>query len=116
MLECALWVEQVDYILGENPEHMSYMVGFGASYPLQVHHRAASIVSIHQDPDHVACGEGFSDYFNRNNANPNVLVGAVVGGPDANDQFHDSRQQSDFTEPTTYINSGFVGLLARLLR
>lgn len=107
---------KVDYILGANPEHMSYMVGFGASYPTQVHHRAASIVSIHQDATHVACGEGFSDYFGRDGANPNVLTGAIVGGPDSNDQFDDVRRQSDFTEPTTYINSGFVGLLARLLR
>ncbi|KAM3281999.1 hypothetical protein P3S67_027646 [Capsicum chacoense] len=35
---------QVDYILGENPRKMSYMVGFGTNYPQQIHHRGASIV------------------------------------------------------------------------
>uniref|UniRef100_A0A0V0HTF6 Endoglucanase n=1 Tax=Solanum chacoense TaxID=4108 RepID=A0A0V0HTF6_SOLCH len=40
---------QVDYILGENPQKMSYMVGFGTNYPQEVHHRGASIVSIKKD-------------------------------------------------------------------
>ncbi|RVW98069.1 Endoglucanase 13 [Vitis vinifera] len=35
---------QVDYILGKNPKGMSYMVGYGSSFPRQVHHRGASIV------------------------------------------------------------------------
>ncbi|KAL3728528.1 hypothetical protein ACJRO7_033163 [Eucalyptus globulus] len=29
---------QVDYILGDNPRAMSYMVGYGNNYPRQVHH------------------------------------------------------------------------------
>ena len=40
---------QVDYILGKNPKGMSYMVGYGSSFPQQVHHRGASIVSIHEN-------------------------------------------------------------------
>ncbi|KAI4315468.1 hypothetical protein L6164_028273 [Bauhinia variegata] len=34
---------QVDYILGNNPMKMSYMVGFGSKYPRQLHHRGSSI-------------------------------------------------------------------------
>nr|PNR34484.1 hypothetical protein PHYPA_024301 [Physcomitrium patens] len=107
---------QVDYILGSNPLNMSYMAGFGPKYPTQVHQRSASIISIHESPLHVGCGQGFVDWFPSDNPNPNVLVGAIVGGPDINDNFKDSRRDSSCTEPTTYINSGFVGLLARLLR
>ncbi|KAK3195292.1 hypothetical protein Dsin_026602 [Dipteronia sinensis] len=41
---------QADYVLGQNPKGMSYMVGFGLNYPTQAHHRGASIVSIKKDP------------------------------------------------------------------
>lgn len=33
---------QVDYILGVNPMKMSYMVGFGSSFPKRIHHRGSS--------------------------------------------------------------------------
>ena len=56
------------------------------------------------------------NWFDTTDPNPNVLIGAIVGGPDSNDQFSDRRRTSSYTEPTTYINSGFVGLLGRLLR
>ncbi|CAK9201104.1 unnamed protein product [Sphagnum troendelagicum] len=105
---------QVDYILGNNPENMSYMAGFGTRYPNQVHHRSASIPSIHTSPTQVVCGEGFVSWFPSSNPNPNVLTGAIVGGPNRNDVFDDSRRDSSCTEPTTYINSGMVGLLAKL--
>jgi hypothetical protein len=105
---------QVDYILGNNPENMSYMAGFGTRYPNQVHHRSASIPSIHTSPTRVVCGEGFVSWFPSSNPNPNVLTGAIVGGPNRNDVFDDSRRDSSCTEPTTYINSGMVGLLAKL--
>ena len=34
---------QVNYILGDNPMKMSYMVGIADYYPTQVHHRSTSI-------------------------------------------------------------------------
>ncbi|XP_031475497.1 endoglucanase 13-like [Nymphaea colorata] len=105
---------QVDYILGQNPKSMSYMVGFGSSYPAQVHHRAASIVSINHDPSPVGCSDGFSEWFNKDAPNPNVLVGAVVGGPDVNDAYNGVRSNSAQTEPSTYTAGALVGVLARL--
>ncbi|KAJ8476759.1 hypothetical protein OPV22_020486 [Ensete ventricosum] len=104
---------QVDYILGANPRAMSYMVGFGTKYPVQVHHRGASIVSIKADHKSVGCKEGF-DWFNRNSPNPNVLDGALVGGPDANDAYTDSRSNYQQAEPTIAANAALVGVLARL--
>ncbi|CAA7047458.1 unnamed protein product [Microthlaspi erraticum] len=41
---------QVDYILGNNPMKMSYMVGFGSKYPTQPHHRGSSLPSIKSKP------------------------------------------------------------------
>ncbi|XVF41372.1 hypothetical protein PTKIN_Ptkin01aG0275200 [Pterospermum kingtungense] len=105
---------QVDYILGSNPKKMSYMVGYGARYPTQVHHRGASVVSIKKDSTPVSCKDGFAKWFNKNEADPNVLEGAVVGGPDANDQYTDSRSNFKMAEPATVTVAPLVGVLAFL--
>ncbi|XP_062173735.1 endoglucanase 13-like [Alnus glutinosa] len=105
---------QVDYILGENPKKMSYMVGFGSKYVEQAHHRGASIESIKKKPEPVTCKGGFDLYFNKNQPNPNVLEGAVVGGPDVNDRYTDSRSNFQQAEPSTVITAPLVGVLARL--
>ncbi|PON36204.1 Glycoside hydrolase [Trema orientale] len=104
---------QVDYILGSNPKKMSYMVGFESNYPTHVHHRGASIVSIKQDPTHVSCKGGFV-WFYKNSSDPNVLVGAIVGGPDQNDGYTDSRSNFEMAEPTIVTTAPLVGVLARL--
>lgn len=98
---------QVDYILGSNPQKMSYMVGYGSNYPKQIHHRGASIGSS------VGCKDGFDKWFNKNAPNPNVLVGAVVS-PDQNDGFSDNRNNYQLGEPTTTSVAPLVGVLAFL--
>ncbi|XP_047158043.1 endoglucanase 8-like [Vigna umbellata] len=103
---------QVDYILGDNPLGMSYMVGYGPRYPRRIHHRASSLPSLAVHPARIGCKAG-SRYFFSPNPNPNVFVGAVVGGPTNNtDSFPDSRPFFQQSEPTTYINAPLVGLLA----
>lgn len=102
---------QVDYILGSNPLNMSYMVGYGPRFPQRIHHRASSLPSIDQHPGHIDCKEG-TPYFESQNPNPNLLLGAVVGGPDINDWYADSRDDFVHSEPTTYINAPLVGVLA----
>ena len=106
---------QVDYILGDNPKGMSYMVGFSSKFPRRIHHRGSSIPSIKVLPRKVTCNEGFSSWFPTSNANPNNHVGAIVGGPDGNDQFSDNREDSTHSEPATYINAAFVGACAAAL-
>ncbi|KAJ4839152.1 hypothetical protein Tsubulata_008318 [Turnera subulata] len=106
---------QVDYILGNNPMKMSYMVGFGTKYPTQLHHRGASIPSTQVHPAKVGCSEGMNTYYSSSNPNPNVHVGAIVGGPDSSDHYQDLRSQYSHAEPTTYMNAAFVGSVAALL-
>uniref|UniRef100_A0A803Q9N5 Endoglucanase n=1 Tax=Cannabis sativa TaxID=3483 RepID=A0A803Q9N5_CANSA len=103
--------KQVDYILGDNPMGMSYMVGYSDRYPKRVHHRGSSLPSVKEHPQAIACKEG-STYFNSSDANPNVLVGAIVGGPGKDDVYEDDRADFRKSEPTTYINAPFVGALA----
>ncbi|VFQ82848.1 unnamed protein product [Cuscuta campestris] len=104
---------QVDYILGNNPNKMSYMVGFGSSYPKQLHHRGSSIPSIYKLRERVECDPG-KVWFNSPSPNPNLHTGAIVGGPDGNDHFTDVRSSYSQMEPTTYMNAAFVGSVAAL--
>ncbi|XP_061368371.1 endoglucanase 24-like isoform X3 [Gastrolobium bilobum] len=103
--------KQVDYILGDNPMGLSYMVGYSNKYPQRIHHRGSSLPSIKDHPQFIACKEG-SIYFNSTNPNPNVLLGAIVGGPGQDDVYDDNRADFRKSEPTTYINAPFVGVLA----
>ncbi|XP_056174192.1 endoglucanase 19-like isoform X2 [Syzygium oleosum] len=105
---------QVDYILGDNPRATSYMVGYGTNYPRQVHHRASSIVSFKVNPTFVSCRGGYATWFSRKAGDPNLLTGAIVGGPDAYDNFADQRNNYEQTEPATYNNAPLLGVLARL--
>lgn len=106
--------QQVDYILGENPLKMSYMVGFGANFPKRIHHRGASIPSKASHPEAIGCDSGFQSFFYTSNPNPNILTGAIVGGPNQNDGFPDERTDYSHSEPATYINAAIVGPLAYL--
>ncbi|XP_010269597.1 PREDICTED: endoglucanase 17-like [Nelumbo nucifera] len=105
--------KQVDYLLGDNPLKMSYMVGYGARYPQRIHHRGSSLPSIAVHPAKIQCSSGFSA-LKSPAPNPNILVGAVVGGPDQHDQFPDQRTDYEQSEPATYINAPLVGALAYL--
>ena len=62
---------QVDYILGDNPMGLSYLVGYSDRYPQRIHHRGSSLPSVKDHPEFIACKEG-SIYFNSSNPNPNV--------------------------------------------
>ncbi|KAK3160721.1 hypothetical protein QOZ80_1BG0063520 [Eleusine coracana subsp. coracana] len=105
--------KQVDYLLGSNPMGMSYMVGYGNKYPKRIHHRAASLPSVAAHPGKIGCSQGFTALYS-NAPNPNVHVGAVVGGPNEQDQFPDQRNDHEHSEPATYINAPLVGALACL--
>ncbi|CAM8906864.1 unnamed protein product [Rhodiola kirilowii] len=87
------------------------MVGYSNNYPQRIHHRASSLPSIKDHLQVIACKEGTA-YFNSSSPNPNILVGAVVGGPTNDDQYTDDRVDFRRSEPTTYINAPLVGLLA----
>ncbi|GMY07780.1 endoglucanase 8 [Fagus crenata] len=102
---------QTDYILGNNPLGMSYMVGFGQKFPQKIHHRGSTLPSIDSHPQHMGCRDG-DQYFKSDKPNINELTGALVGGPAEDDSFKDTRLDVSQSEPTTYLNSPFVGVLA----
>lgn len=71
-------------------------------------------MSIKKNPEPVTCKGGFDLYFNKNEPNPNVLDGAVVGGPDDNDGFTDSRSNFQQAETAIANIAPLVGVLARI--
>ncbi|XP_055960346.1 endoglucanase 21-like [Mercurialis annua] len=101
---------QVNYILGDNPRKMSYMVGFGNHYPTHVHHRAASIP---WDGRSYSCQEG-ERWLQSKDQNPNILYGAMVSGPDNFENFLNERDQPRFTQPSLASNAGLVAALVAL--
>lgn len=100
----------MNYILGDNPQKMSYVVGFGSKFPRHVHHRAASIPT---DKTRYSCTGG-TRWRDTKNPNPHNITGAMVGGPDRFDNFKDVRSNYSYTEPTLAGNAGLVAALVSL--
>ena len=90
---------QVDYILGDNPRDYSYMIGFGDKYPESPHHRGSS-------PNLKGSPEAEQE---------NILYGAVVGGPDAADDYAHTDRRDDWitNEVGTSYNAPFASALVQ---
>ncbi len=99
-------VQQINYILGDNPNHLSYEVGFtnggkNTAWPQFPH------ISTAHDP--------WSDNLTTPAQTRHLDYGLLVGGPaSANDQFIDQRANFQTTEGALDYNALFSGDLARL--
>ena len=76
-----------------------------------------SIIRCSSCPTVVECGgcECNWSHFDSPDPNPQILEGALVGGPDINDNFNDDRHDYVHCEVTTDYNAAFQGALAGLL-
>lgn len=97
--------EQMDYMLGDNPRKSSYVVGFGNNYPKFPHHRAAS-----------GRMEAAPAYEKKKEPEKHLLYGALVGGPDIQDQYADAIDEYCYTEVALDYNAGLVGAMAGLTK
>jgi hypothetical protein len=98
--------KQLAYILGQQgTNQQSYVVGYGPNSPQQAHHRSASCTPTF-------CGWAA---FAAPGPNPNVIEGALVGGPGKNDDYVDKRNYYIKNEVAIDYNAGFTGALAALL-
>ncbi len=90
---------QAEYMLGSTGR--SYVIGYGENYPQHPHHRTAH-----------------GGYENNCSGAPSesrhVLVGALVGGPDQNDNYKDEINDYICNEVACDYNAGFVGLMAKM--
>ncbi|KAF9609805.1 hypothetical protein IFM89_018602 [Coptis chinensis] len=67
--------------------YYSYSIqGYGPDFPRRIHHRGSSLPSLISHPQTIGYDGGFHPFFYSSNPNPNILIGAVVGGPDQNNK------------------------------
>lgn len=93
------WAQkQMQYILGKNPLSTSYMMGYTDKYCLQPHH-AAGHASIWGEPDNPV-------------ENRHIIWGALVNGPDSNDNHVDHRSDFGSNEVTIDYNVSLIAALA----
>ena len=93
-----------------SPKCRSFVVGYGTNPPTHAHHRAASCLDRP-----AACT--YDDAFNSAASDPQLLAGALVGGPaDASDAYTDARNNFQSNEPALDYNAGFTGVLAGLIQ
>jgi chitodextrinase len=94
-------VDQINYILGDNPRSSSYLIGFGANSPRNPHHRTAH--------------GSWLDNGDVPATSRHILYGALVGGPSsANDQYTDDRSDFVMNEVANDYNAGLTSALVRM--
>ena len=95
--------QQIDYILGANPQGRSYVVGFGSNPPRNPHHRASHGSLKHTIEDPLT--------------NRHILYGGLVGGPTSPDDssYVDDRTNFQGNEVALDYNAGFTGAVARMI-
>ncbi len=91
-------VSQADYALGSTG--FSYQIGFGEEYPEHPHHRTSQ--------------GSYCDNMNEPGTARHTLYGALVGGPDASDNYTDTVTDYCANEVACDYNAGFTGLLAAM--
>ncbi|XP_070551007.1 uncharacterized protein [Ptychodera flava] len=98
----AAWARsQIHYILGDSGR--SYVGGFGKNPPQQIHHRGSSCPNLPK-----LCNW---DALHEDAPNPQILYGALVGGPDKKDNYDDKRANWVQNEAGIY-GSGFQSAVA----
>lgn len=96
-----LYETQMNYTLGDNPNKMSYVVGYDETSPRNPHHRTAH-------------GSWKND-FKLPDISRHVLYGALVGGPDESGKYVDDRNNYINNEVATDYNAGFTALLCKMV-
>jgi hypothetical protein len=95
-------------MLGYDLAERSYVAGFGHNPPRRIHHKAASC------PTNPAVPCTFIDHCLTANPNPNILYGALVGGPSNGEAYTDDRNLYQQSEAALDYNAGFTGLVAAM--
>ena len=87
---------QMEYLIGDNPLGRSYVVGYGENCVKFPHHRAASGLTMAEDPAE----------------HKHVLYGALAGGPGEEDEHKDVTSDWVYNEVTIDYNAAVVGAAA----
>ncbi|XP_070534454.1 endoglucanase A-like isoform X2 [Ptychodera flava] len=97
---------QTNYMLGDNTRR-SYVVGYGVNPPCRPHHRASSCPELH-----IPCTN--TNSWENPDCNHHVLIGALVGGPNKNDEWVDDRKDYIHNRVACDYNAVFLGTISGL--
>jgi len=95
---------QINYALGDNPNNISYVIGYGDTYPQNPHHRTSQ--------------GAWEDQSEALGYHRHILYGALVGGPNSDDSYGENEDKvTNFTnnEVATDYNAGFTALLCKMV-
>jgi hypothetical protein len=106
-------MQQVNYALGDYG--YSWIVGFGQNYPTKPYHKSSYNSYIDyplRGKDQDICQ---SDFSQSQTAQRFILYGAVEGGPNVDDTYHDDRANYEYSEVTQDYNAGWTGAIAGII-
>lgn len=92
---------QINYVLGDNADNRSYVVGYGENSPKNPHHRTAH--------------GSWKNALDTPDENRHILYGALVGGPKQDGSYEDDRQNYINNEVADDYNAGFTAILCKMI-
>lgn len=92
---------QINFVLGDNENGQSYVVGYGDKPAHNAHHRTAH-------------GSWKNDIYEPV-SNRHILYGALVGGPNLDGSYEDDRNNYINNEVATDYNAGFTAILCKMI-
>ncbi|MCY8672463.1 glycoside hydrolase family 9 protein [Bacillus haynesii] len=95
-------VRQMQYMLGDNPQQRSFVVGYGKNPPKHPHHRTAH--------------GSWVDQMNVPENHRHTLYGALVGGPGRDDSYRDDITDYVSNEVAIDYNAAFTGNVAKMFQ
>ncbi|MCY9399216.1 glycoside hydrolase family 9 protein [Bacillus haynesii] len=95
-------VQQMNYMLGDNPQQRSFIVGYGTNPPRHPHHRTAH--------------GSWADHMNVPENHRHTLYGALVGGPGRDDSYRDETNDYVSNEVAIDYNAAFTGNVAKMFQ
>lgn len=95
--------KEIDYVMGNNPLSLSYVIGFGTRQVRQPHHRAAN-------------GWTYADPGGIEQPAKYELTGALVGGPAQDDSFNDRTSNYTQTEVALDYNASLIGAMTGFMK
>ncbi|CDH48658.1 endoglucanase e-4-like [Lichtheimia corymbifera JMRC:FSU:9682] len=106
-------IQQINYALGDYG--YSWVVGFGDNYPSKPYHKASYNSFIDYPLRGHQQDEVEEDFTGSKTDQRFILYGAVEGGPNVDDSWHDDRSNYEYSEVTQDYNAAWTGAIAGLI-
>ncbi|KAI7867723.1 Six-hairpin glycosidase-like protein [Spinellus fusiger] len=106
-------IQQINYALGDYG--YSWVVGFGENYPSRPYHKSSYNSYIDYPMRGQFQDKVEEDFSQSKTPQRFILYGAVEGGPNIDDSWHDDRTNYEYSEVTQDYNAAWTGAIAGLI-